>query len=703
MLLAFVVTAAAFTGFGAFVRYTNVEGLEIGKVADRDVVAETDVIYVDEQATAIRTAAERRLVPAVFVIDEAISRSAIESFLAFRTGFLALQADGLSREDLLARLNSKFPHLAVAGLLERLLGQAVPGNVLAQAESLLRSILAMGILAIPDQGLEGYHPDFLELRRRDSGPLVYEQIGLEQAVTLKTLARHLEPAARAAQLSGTVSANVVNLVTQFVVENAFFDAAHSQARADAIAASVEPVMKHIAKGEAVIRKGFIVGPTDYERLTRLRKSGVRFDTIHAASGVMLILLTFVGAAFILGGPAVDKRLDQATFLFVSVMGVGYLIAASAIAAFLPPDGSGALFLPTALCAMLAAILIGERFALFYMAFLFVGMLVVSGLATSMGLHAFSSGMVAVLLARRMDKRIDLIRAGAQLGLIQFGAVFALGLFMGRPVLGAAAMGAWSAVNGFMCAVLTLGFLPILEQMLNTPTVFRLQELSDLNAPALKRLLSVAPGTYSHSVTVAHLAESACRELGADALLARVGAYYHDIGKIEQPEYFIENQSGYNKHDDINPRLSATVLRGHVKFGSERADALGLPSPVKDIIAQHHGTSLISYFFSQAQKESPDTMADDFCYPGPLPSSKEAAVVMLADSVEAASRTLKKPTMARLDQFVRDMVMDKFSQGQLSESDITFHDLEIIINTFSRILGGHFHSRIEYPKTREGQR
>jgi putative nucleotidyltransferase with HDIG domain len=255
----------------------------------------------------------------------------------------------------------------------------------------------------------------------------------------------------------------------------------------------------------------------------------------------------------------------------------------------------------------------------------------------------------------------------------------------------------------MCGVLTLGFLPVLESALNAPTVFRLQELSDLNAPALKRLLSVAPGTYSHSVTVAHLAESACREIGADALLARVGAYYHDIGKIEQPEYFIENQSGYNKHDDINPRLSATVLRGHVKFGMERAEALGLPETVKDIIAQHHGTSLISYFFNQAQKDAPETSSDDYCYPGPLPSTREAAVVMLADSVEAASRTLKKPTITRLEQFVRDLVMDKFGHDQLSASELSFHDLDIIMNTFVRILAGHFHSRIEYPKIREGAR
>jgi len=246
----------------------------------------------------------------------------------------------------------------------------------------------------------------------------------------------------------------------------------------------------------------------------------------------------------------------------------------------------------------------------------------------------------------------------------------------------------------------LSFLPLLEDALNSATVFRLQELSDLNAPILKQLLSVAPGTYSHSVTVAHLAETAAREIGADALLARVGAYYHDIGKIDKPEYFIENQSGYNKHDEINPRLSATVLRGHVKFGLEKADSLRLPQAIREIIEQHHGTSLISYFYAQAKKESADTNESEFRYPGPLPASKEAAVVMLADNVEAASRTLKKPTVAKLEQFVKDLVMGRLTSGQLSMSSLSFRDVELIQKSFVKVLSGHYHSRIEYPKTKE---
>ena len=170
-----------------------------------------------------------------------------------------------------------------------------------------------------------------------------------------------------------------------------------------------------------------------------------------------------------------------------------------------------------------------------------------------------------------------------------------------------------------------------------------------------------------------------------------------LGKIEQPEYFVENQAGYNKHDELNPRLSATVIRSHVKLGVERARSLGLPEEVVDIVAEHHGNGLIAWFYNQAAKGDAEAKAEDFSYPGRPPASREAAVVMLADTVEAATRTLKKPTLARLDQAIKDLMMDKVRQGQLDRSDLTFRDLETIRNTFVRILAGHFHSRIEYPK------
>jgi putative nucleotidyltransferase with HDIG domain len=203
--------------------------------------------------------------------------------------------------------------------------------------------------------------------------------------------------------------------------------------------------------------------------------------------------------------------------------------------------------------------------------------------------------------------------------------------------------------------------------------------------------------------VANLAEAACQDIGANALLARVGAYYHDLGKMENPEYFVENQTDHNKHDDISPRLSATVIRSHVKLGIEKARALGLPREVIDIMGEHHGNSVIAWFYNKALKQeggegnkSPVNM-EDFMYPGNPPRSRESAVVMLADTTEAAARTLDKPTVARLEKFIQELINAKVEHGQLARSELTFRDLETIKNAFVRVLVGYYHSRIEYPK------
>jgi putative nucleotidyltransferase with HDIG domain len=260
---------------------------------------------------------------------------------------------------------------------------------------------------------------------------------------------------------------------------------------------------------------------------------------------------------------------------------------------------------------------------------------------------------------------------------------------------------WAAFNGIASGMLVLGVLSPLEHALNAATTFRLIELSDLNVPILRRLFTMAPGTYSHSMMVATLAETACQDIGANHLLARVGAYYHDLGKMENPGYFVENQTDFNPHDDIAPRLSATVIRSHVKLGTEKGRQLGLPREVIDIIGEHHGNSIITWFYNKALKQEDTKKAaiskEDFCYPGNPPRSKESAVVMLADVAEAAVRTVEKPNAQKIEKFIEDLIAQKVEHGQLAQSELTFRDLEAIINAFVRVLVAYYHSRIEYPK------
>ena len=248
------------------------------------------------------------------------------------------------------------------------------------------------------------------------------------------------------------------------------------------------------------------------------------------------------------------------------------------------------------------------------------------------------------------------------------------------------------------AVLAIGLQALLELVFNLATNAKLIELSNPNQPLLRRLLMEAPGTYHHSIIVANLAEAAATAVGANGLLARVGAYYHDVGKLKRPMYFKENQRGDNPHDRTDPRVSAAILTAHPRDGAQMAQKDRLPSPVVDIVRQHHGDSLALYFYDKAVKlYGEDVDVSSFRYEGPRPRSKEAAVVMLADTIEAATRTLANPSPEKMEALIRKLVREKLDDGQLNDSALTFSDLDKICSTFVTVLTGVFHERIEYPE------
>jgi len=357
--------------------------------------------------------------------------------------------------------------------------------------------------------------------------------------------------------------------------------------------------------------------------------------------------------------------------------------------------------PTALVIILPSILIHSRLALMLAMALPLGSFLTGSFDTPSYIFALVSGVVAAYSLQGAEKRMDLVKAGLIIAAANLIAMAAVLLWQNAPFGVYPYSLFWAAFNGVASGMLVLGILPPLESALNAATAFRLIELSDLNAPVLKRLFTIAPGTYSHSIMVANLAEAACQDIRANSILARVGAYYHDLGKMETPGYFVENQTEGNPHDGMVPRLSATVIRSHVNLGIEKARKLGLPREVIDIIGEHHGNSLITWFYSKAMKQeyskNGSVNIDDFCYLGNPPRSRESAVVMLADVSEAAVRTLNKPTAAKVEKFVQELISKKVEQGQLAQSELTFRDLETIKNAFVRVLMAYYHSRIEYPK------
>jgi putative nucleotidyltransferase with HDIG domain len=553
--LAVCVAAFLLLGDSGLIRFDNgTEGLEVGKVADKDVIAERDFVYTDEAATRLRVDAERRLVPPVFVVDDRIGIAALSRYKALREGFLRLLSENPPPETFRLRVQREWPDLLSLEEAESIAAYSAPNQIFSHAQQVLASLFERGIVALPETGLEEYNPDTIEIRRWIDGKLEYEQIPANRVPTLRTAVSLSRAALQAKALPRPALESAAMLAERFLEENAFFDPVLSKGRLDAAENSVEPVILTHRAGERVIRKGFIVTETDMERLrvAMVSNRGPNFGLI--LSGTAFLCFVFFFAVLLLSPPVSGVRLDKNRSC--SPWGWWWRISfwrwpcawcfpgrrrrLGPVSADRPlyhvgghPPGHAFCRAPDPRSGVLT--------------------LLASGFDATAFASAAFSGLLGTFAVRNAEKRIDLIRAGLILGLLQGAAAFVLAGFSSVPTLDALRGVVGHALNGFLCGILTLGFLPLLEQALNAATRFRLMELSDMNAPILKRLLTVAPGTYSHSITVAHLAESACREIGANALLARVGAYYHDIGKIEQPEYFIENQSGgYNKHDKMNP-------------------------------------------------------------------------------------------------------------------------------------------------------
>jgi putative nucleotidyltransferase with HDIG domain len=357
--------------------------------------------------------------------------------------------------------------------------------------------------------------------------------------------------------------------------------------------------------------------------------------------------------------------------------------------------------PLAGGAMLITVLMDARLAVFtsFILSLLLGVMldgqisfVVAGLAGSLaGVYSVSS----------LRDRASLIRGGIFVSAVNAVTILVLGLLNTSDIATVVIGMGLGVAGGFLSSIMMLGFLPYLEALFGLTSSVSLLALANPNEPLLKRLLVDAPGTYHHSILVGNLAEAAAQAVNADPLLVRVGAYYHDIGKLTRPYFFIENQVGKDSpHEKIAPSLSTLIITSHVKDGMEQAREHKLPASVQAIIEQHHGTSLVAYFYQRAMESDHAEMVTeaDFRYDSTKPRTKEAALVMLADSVEAAIRSLQKPTPGRLESLTRKIIKERLHDGQLDECDLTFKDLNTITDTFVQVLTGIFHSRIEYPET-----
>lgn len=494
-------------------------------------------------------------------------------------------------------------------------------------------------------------------------------------------------------------ASVISKAVRASLEpNYFYDEEATENARQAERDKVETVTR--IKGEVIVSDGEIVTEAQYRMLDALGmiKESALDIPLYYGVALLIVLLLSTGSLYLyLFEEKIFKSLRMLILIcVVCVVEMGASLLVREVTPYL---------MPSTLALLLLCQLVSRRSAIY----LNIVMAVVISLfaSASSGLfnmtmftvmvNTLTSGTLALMIFKKRQQRTTTLLAGLVMGVSNMVSTFAVGLVNNNNLMNVLGMAEWAAASSILASVLCIAIMPILEWMFNVVTPSKLIELSNPNQPLLRRLLLEAPGTYHHSIIVANLAEAAANEVGANALLARVGAYYHDVGKLKRPGYFKENQMGDNPHDRTDPRVSTAILTAHPRDGAQMAKNERIPDAIVDIIRSHHGDSPVLYFYNKSRQENGDDVnVDDFRYDGPCPASREAAIVMLADTVEAATRSLPNPDTDKMNTLIRTLVRQKMEDGQLDHCELTFADLDRICSSFLTVLSGVFHERIEYP-------
>lgn len=490
-----------------------------------------------------------------------------------------------------------------------------------------------------------------------------------------------------------------------VIQNEFYDPAATEELRRQAAESVEPVK--ILQGQIIVEEGKLINREIYRQLKlvgllQTEKSFRPFIGLTVL--ILIILLGFYYYFYQVKSSPEKRQTDMLMFGITFVLSIFIMKIISLLQVF-NYSWIGYLF-PAAMAGMLIKILIDEKLAILTSLVLAVcgSILFNEGVAGTLnfseGIYILFSALAGVLALSKRNQRSRILQAGSFSALVNLLTIVVImylpnGQFTGLEFVYYIIT---AFVSGIGSAVLTIGLLPFLEASFGILSTIRLIELSNPNHPLLRKILMEAPGTYHHSVMVANLAESACEAIGANGLLARVGSYYHDIGKTRRPNFFIENQMHHdNPHDRLPPEKSASIIIAHVTDGSEILKKHHLPKEIIEIAEQHHGTTLLKYFYHKALQNDPDLDEAVYRYPGPKAQSKESAVVGIADSVEAAVRSISQPTPEGIETLVRKIVTDRLEDGQFNECDLTFKEIDTVTHALCETLKGIFHSRIEYPE------
>ncbi len=681
---------------------------QAGDIAAEDIVAAMDIQVPDVKATENRRQEAMDLEPNVYVHD--LNRE--QRVVSDLAGLIRAGREALERDDKAGAADWELPERyqgPVARVLEKhRYSEELERNLITALSGMMRGMVVgnrslllneqvITILHVPGSR-EEVQDDFVHIT------------GLDEARTevFDQVVRSLKFSAADRQVLGELAAS-------FVDANLYHDPEITRERREAAADQVRTMSETVGKGAVLVPRGGRVDAAALDVLEAIRKASVsRFGLLEWLGLLAMVAMT----AFFLFRYATYhqrdfKRIRRLHALLVLVLISILLLSRGMMWVFrhivdaLPQPFNHVedyvFLIPVSAGAILITLLATGRIAMVYSSFtavLFGAMFEWHFFFTVWALLVQFAAIYAITTYRN---RAALLRAGLVIGLFGAGASLALATIQGVP--GEASRVAFGAglafAGGAVGAGLLVSFtLPLLEAAFNVLTEIRLLELSNLDNPLLSQLAVKAPGSYNHSLVVGSLAEEGAKAIGANSLFCRVAAFYHDVGKMVKPEYYVENQRGVNPHDKLVPSMSALIITSHVKDGIRMAREAGLPEQIVDIIPQHHGTRLMTYFYERARKSSENSQAtikeDDYRYPGPKPQTREAAIFMLADAAEAAARTVEEPTQNRMREMIRKVTNAVMLDRQLDECDLTFADLEKIQNAFLRMLVSIYHHRVDYP-------
>ena len=683
------------------VQYKSIySGYTIGEIAEKNVYAKTSIDLIDSKATQKAIEEARAAVLPVFTYSN-ITNSRI-----------------LAKADAVRQAVANFDYEMLVSILGDTIASSIMSldkvDILSYAYDIVSDILKIGYFdesEIREAWNEGYKEITVSNLYQDSGSF---ESTIELNGTFVVMDSNIREflTERLYGILDNLSAKEAILLEDIIQEitepNILYDRALTEHRRDDAEKNVDTVVISITKGQILIEADHVVNHEQMELLRLLSTQSNSFSFIEMVGHIIFDSIVLSIGLYVFGmflGSS-DLHFREHNFLLVA----GFLI--SLVATFFLTLLSSRLnlefsdsFLPIFFLPLFMTEVTGYKRIGFVSSFMLAAVMATLPTASIMTFfYCIVCSSVSVFLIRFFNRRLDMIYQWF------FSAIACAGVSILFMVITQASFTMiftvllGTLINVSIAYILLTALLPVAEKVFNLPTIFRLYELAYGENPILNRLSGAAPGTYSHSVAVADLAEVGAKAIGANPLLARVGGLYHDIGKIEHPEYFIENQNGVNKHDDISPSLSVAVIKSHVKVGAEKGREAGLPIEIIKIIQSHHGNDIIAYFYNEALKfqaasaddnKGETVKASDFSYNADIPDFKECGIVMLADSIEAASRTVT-PNASKYAKLIDSIFMGKIERGQLDDSNLTMNDIRTLSEAFVKTLVARNHSRIEYP-------